>query len=234
MESVGRGRQGLMERSRKRWTDRAEAGRALAGRFAEMRGRTDTTLVGLPRGGVAVAAAMAAPLQLPVIPWAVRKLTHPASPEFAIGAVAPGGVVLWDPEDHSLRLMSPGSREWLVREQRQELARRQALFGDPPAARLAGRHLIVVDDGVATGLTARAALISLRNVSPASLSLAVPVVDRRVLPDLEPLVDRLEALAVVGRLRAVGEWFERFEQLEDDEVIRLLALSGTPERRSGS
>lgn len=223
-----------MERSRRRWTDRAEAGRALARRFVEMGGRPDTMLVALPRGGVAVAAAMAETLRLPVIPWAVRKLTHPASPEFAIGAVAPGGVVLWDAEDRSLRLLSPGTREWLVREQRQELARRQAVFGDPPAARLCGQHLIVVDDGIATGMTARAALLSLRGVSPASISLAVPVVDRRVLPALEPLVERLEALAVVDRLRAVGEWFERFDQLDDDEVIRLLALSGTPERRSDS
>ena len=84
---------------------------------------------------------------------------------------------------------------------------------------------MVVDDGIATGMTARAALASLRRLGPASLTLAVPVVDRRVLPDLEPLVDRLEALAVVDGLRAVGEWFEHFEQLDDDAVLALLGPS---------
>jgi putative phosphoribosyl transferase len=85
-----------------------------------------------------------------------------------------------------------------------------------------GCHLVVVDDGIATGMTAKAALRSLRLLGPASLALGVPVLDRRVVPDLENLVDRLEALAVVDRLQAVGEWFREFGQLDDGEVIRLL------------
>ena len=138
----------------------------------------------------------------------------------ALGAVAPGGVVLWD-ERHAPD--QPRWRQERLREQQGELARRQDRFHDPPAASIAGRQLVVVDDGIATGFTAKAALLSLRRLDPASLCLAVPVIDQQVLPDLDPLLDRLETLAVVRQLRAVGLWYERFEQLEDGDVLALLA-----------
>lgn len=211
-----------MNSSHMLWTNRREAGRALARRFTDLRGQPGAILVALPRGGVPVAAAMAEELALPVVSWAVRKLAHPSSPEFAIGAVAPGGVILWDQDGGGMGLLPERTRTWLVREQQRELVRRQQVFGDPAAHRLRGRDLVVVDDGIATGMTAKAALVSLRQLEPASLALGVPVLDRRVLPDLEALVDRLEALAVVDRLRAVGEWFREFGQLDDGEVIRLL------------
>lgn len=215
------------------WSDRSAAGRELAERWVDMRGRADTLLIGLPRGGVAVAAAMAERLALPLAPWAVRKIANPAWPEVAIGAVAPGGVVLWGGPEQ-LSGLSQQQRSQLVRQQQAELLRRQDRYGDPDGRSLAGLHLVVVDDGIATGLTARAALLSLRRLGPASLALAVPVVDQRLLLELEPLVDRLEILAVVPRLEAVGAWFERFEQLDDAAVIRLLAkarrLSGAGRR----
>lgn len=212
--------------ARFRWSDRRAAGRELAERFSDCRGRTqDTLLLALPRGGVPVAAAMARPLQLPLATWAARKLADPSAPEFAIGAVAPGDVVLWELPAGACW---PGveQRQQLVRQQQQELQRRQQLFGDPPPESLRGRHLILVDDGIATGLTARAALQSLRQLDPASLSLAVPVLDQRVVPQLQPLVDRLEALLVVDGLRSVGAWYERFEQLEDSAVLALLDRAG--------
>jgi putative phosphoribosyl transferase len=209
------------------WRDRLEAGRALAGRFEDLRGRgADCTLLGLPRGGVPVAAEMARLLNLPLGCWAVRKIAHPSYPEYAIGAVAPGGVVLWDRQDGGFQHLSEAERAALVEGQQRELERRRRVFGDPQPAALRGRHLVVVDDGIATGMTARAALESLRRLEPASLALAVPVVDRRVVPDLEALVDRLEALAVVEQLRAVGEWYEQFEQLSDADVLRLLGRPG--------
>ncbi|MFM8604304.1 MAG: phosphoribosyltransferase [Cyanobium sp.] len=205
------------------WRDRLEAGRALAGRFEDLRGRgADCTLLALPRGGVPVAAEMARLLNLPLACWAVRKIAHPSYPEYAIGAVAPSGVVLWDRQDGGFLHLSEAERAALVEGQQRELERRRRVFGDPQPAALRGRHLVVVDDGIATGMTARAALESLRRLEPASLALAVPVVDRRVVPELEALVDRLEALAVVEQLRAVGEWYERFEQLSDADVLRLL------------
>lgn len=205
------------------WFDRRAAGGQLAARFHDLLGRAgDCTLLALPRGGVAVAAEMARQLNLPLACWAVRKLAHPASPEFAIGAVAPGGVVLWDQPGAGVPPLSALERDQLLEAQRLELERRRRLFGDPDPAALADRHLVVVDDGIATGMTARAALVSLRQMRPASLALAVPVLDRRVLPELEALVERLEALVVVDCLRAVGEWYTNFEQLNDSDVLALL------------
>lgn len=188
--------------------------------------RRDALLLGLPRGGVAVAAAVADQLQLQLATWAVRKLTHPTAPEYAIGALAPLGVVLWDQEAVRRFSLSPDQQQRLVEAQLLELERRQQLYGDPSAASLRGRHLLVIDDGIATGLTVRAALTSLRRTDPASLVLAVPVVDHRVVPLLQPLVDELVALAVVDHLRAVGEWFGHFEQLRDQQVLALLAQHG--------
>ena len=186
-------------------------------------GDPQAVVIGLPRGGVVVAAAVAQALELPLASWAVRKLTQPTAPEVAVGAIAPGGVLLWD-EPYLRQLhLDPLLRRRLVAEQDQELRRRQRLYGDPPAGALRDRHLLVVDDGVATGLTVRAALLSLRQVRPARLALAVPVVDERLMGWLRSLVDELVVLTPVPSLEAVGLWYERFEAVADAEVIKLLA-----------
>lgn len=210
------------------WPNRKAAGVALASRFQPWDQPDDKTLLlALPRGGVPVASAMAAVLGWPLATWSVRKVADPSWPELAIGAIAAGGVIVWrNGGPHSARDRELLARRhgWLQREER-ELARRQTLFGDPEARCLQGRHLVVVDDGIATGMTVRAALLSLRAADPASLTLAVPVVDREVVGDLQPLVDRLEALAVVDDLRAVGLWYGDFEQMRDQQVLDLLRLS---------
>ena len=204
--------------------DRPEAGRALADLLERWRGH-DAVVLGLPRGGVVVAAALAEALALPLASWAVRKVAHPAAPEVAVGAIAPGGVLLWD-EPYLRQLhLDPLLRRHLVAQQDQELRRRQRLYGDPPAASLRGRPLIVVDDGVATGLTVRAALASLRQVDPAALVLAVPVLDQRLVARMAGLVEALEPLAVVTPIGAVGRWYERFEPVDDAAVQALLAGS---------
>lgn len=204
------------------WNCRHQAGLALADAFADRRGLGgDTTLVALPRGGVPVAAAMASRLELPLVTWSVRKVADPSWPELAIGAVAAGGVVLWRHGAGGRQRPTTEMEQGWLRDQERELQRRQRLFGDPPGDQLRGRDLIVVDDGIATGMTVRAALLSLRRVRPASLALAVPVVDREVAGTLGRL-DRMEALAVVGDLQAVGLWYEHFEQLSDRQVIALL------------
>ena len=203
------------------WRDRADAGRALGHQLAARGGLPQgALLLGLPRGGVAVAVAMGAVLQRPVAPWSVRKIADPSWPELAIGAVAAGGVTVWRGGSAE---QARARREGWLQAQEAELQRRQRLYGDPPGAALAGRHLVVVDDGIATGMTVQAALLSLRVLQPASLSLAVPVLDRSLVDRLTKLVDRLEALEVVEDLRAVGEWYERFEQLQDRDVLALLA-----------
>jgi putative phosphoribosyl transferase len=203
------------------WDDRRQAGLALAGECGHL--RPPALLLALPRGGVAVAAAMADALLLPLATWCVRKVTDPSNPELAIGAVAPGGVTVWRNGGAARHHETAAHRGGWLRSQRQELMRRQRLFGDPNPASLRGLPLVVVDDGVATGMTLRAALISLRRCAPASLQLAVPVADRQVLAELASLVDRVTVLAAVSNLEAVGIWYRHFEQLVDAEVLALLA-----------
>jgi putative phosphoribosyl transferase len=210
------------------WRDRTAAGRELAERWADLKGRKDTLLIALPRGGVAVAAAMADGLGLPLATWAVRKITDPSWPEVAIGAIAPGGVVLWDRPSLRRLGLSPQQQARLVADQRRELERRQRLFGDPGAPELRDRPLLVVDDGVATGLTVRAALASLRQGQPRRLVLAVPVIDGVVATSLEPALDGLVALARVRGLRSVGGCYRHFDQVGDVTVLALLAQHPGP------
>ena len=205
-----------------RWPDREAAGRALAEQLLQRaQPPADALLLAMPRGGVPVAAAMAQRLRLPLATWSARKLADPAQPEFAIGAIAPGGVVLWELPP-GVPWPSADQRQRLLARQTEELQRRQRLFGDPDPADLRHRPLILVDDGIATGLTARAALQSLRQLQPSSLTLAVPVLDRRVLDQLSNLVDRLEVLTVIDGLQSVGQFYRNFEQLRDDRVLALL------------
>ena len=207
------------------WSNRMEAGALLARRFHPGdKPATETLQLALPRGGVPVAAAMASALGWPMATWSVRKVADPSWPELAIGAIAAGGVVVWrDGGERSARDREALARRhgWLQLEEK-ELARRQALFRDPEPTTLGQRHLVVVDDGIATGMTVRAALLSLQRCHPASLTLAVPVVDRELVADLQRLVNRLEALAVVDDLRAVGLWYGHFEQMTDRQVIEFL------------
>ncbi len=205
------------------WRNRHQAGLALAEVFADVGGRSaDTILLALPRGGVPVAAAMASQLRIPVATWSVRKIADPAEPELAIGALASGGVVVWRDGPEGRQRAATAQRLGWVRAQQEELTRRQRVFADPAPERLRNLNLIVVDDGIATGMTTRAALVSLAQVGAASLSLAVPVVDSGVAMALAPLVDRLEALAFVDELTAVGLWYQQFEQLSDEEVLDCL------------
>jgi putative phosphoribosyl transferase len=208
------------------WSNRHQAGLALAERLRESAGqRHDNWVIALPRGGVPVAVAVAEALHCPVATWSVRKVADPQWPELAIGAIAHGGVAVWR-NGHAAELRETMARQrgWLQAQQ-QELLRRQRLFGDPLPEALRGRHLIVVDDGIATGMTVRAALLSLHQLQPSRLTLAVPVVDRTVARELCPLVDHLEALAIVDQLEAVGLWYETFHQLTDHEVLELLAAA---------
>jgi putative phosphoribosyl transferase len=206
------------------WTDRTAAGLELAEQLGAWTHQGDTTtVVALPRGGVPVAVEIARRLDLPLTTWAVRKLALPTNPEFAIGAIAPGDVVLWDPASSRGLMHYPDLRRTILEREEQELRRRQQLFGDAPPEQLRGRQLIVVDDGIATGLTVRAALLSLRQLQPQCLVLAVPVVASRVLQDLRGLVNEAVVLAAVDDLIAVGCHYFRFEQLRDADVLTLLA-----------
>lgn len=214
------------------WRHRREAGLALGHQLLRHGPLdADALLLGFPRGGVAVAAAMAEVLQRPLASWCVRKVSDPHWPEVAIGAIAPGGVCLWREGSDGPAQARARAQGWLQKEVR-ELMRRRELFGDPDPGDLAGRHLIAVDDGIATGMTALAGLTSLRQIGPARLTLAVPVLDAAILRRVKPLVDELEVLERVEGLEAVGAWYADFPQLEDREVLELLA-GGKP-REPGS
>ena len=205
------------------WPNRWEAGLALAQRLQRWRdGANTTTVIGLPRGGVAVAAAIAEQLHLPLRCWAVRKLASPLAPEYALGAIASGGSVVWNQAALVRNHLSPGEQDQLVAAATPELMRRQRLFGEARVQDLCERHLIVVDDGIATGMTAIAALLALRRSNPARLTLAVPVLDADLVDKLRPLVDELVAVTIVNGLRAVGAYYDDFSQLSDADVQRLL------------
>jgi len=217
------------------WPDRAAAGEELAAQLAarlSMQGLRDKSaiVVALPRGGVAVAAVIAQKLGLPLTTWAVRKLALPSNPEFAIGAIAGGDVVLWDPEIFDHLEKYPELRGQILESERRELLRRKRLFGDAAPDALSKRDIIVVDDGIATGLTVKAALLSLRQLSPSKLILAVPVVAAAALPGIRQLVDDAFVLSSVDNLIAVGCYYGSFEQLSDEDVLALLSGVNKPWR----
>lgn len=211
------------------WQNRVMAGQALATLLSAWSDQGErTTVIGLPRGGVVVAAAVAQQLHLPLSSWAVRKLALPGNPEFAIGAIAAGDVVVWNPAAEPS--LTPQLRQQLITNAWPELVARQQRFNQPPAERLQGQTLIVVDDGVATGMTVRAALIALRQCRPRQLVLAVPVLDRELLPELRNLVDDLVVARVVDQLQAVGRYYANFDQVCDSEVCALLEQSNRRDR----
>lgn len=205
------------------WPDRWAAGLELAQSLQAWAGQAETTtVIGLPRGGVVVAAAVAERLRLPLASWAVRKLARANEPEYAVGALAPGNVVVWNPAALAAGTLTPLEQQQLVAAATPELKRRSIRFGDPEGQTLQGRRLLVVDDGIATGMTVRAALQSLRQWEPKELVLAVPVLDQSLVNQLRPLVDALVAVVAVDHLRAVGVFYDHFEQLRDEDVIALL------------
>lgn len=210
------------------WQDRVAAGQELADQLQRWRNDPKAIALGLPRGGVVVAAEVAQRLHIPLCSWAVRKLAHPSNPELALGAIASGGVELWE---EPYALLDAQWRQQVLTQEHRELQRRQQLYGDPDLISLRQHHLLVIDDGVATGLTVRAALQSLRQAQPKQLVLAVPVIDHHIAQQLRNLVSELVALREVDELWAVGCWYERFEAVSDQRVLALLSQQSEPSMR---
>ena len=201
--------------------DRQEAGRLLGRRLAELLGGEPVVVLGLPRGGVVVAAAAAAELGAPLDAFGVRKLPLPGRPELAMGAVAGGGVLVWNEAVLRQHRPRPADVAAVVERERAELARREAAYrGDRPPPELAGRTAVLVDDGVATGATARAALRAVRTLGPARVLLAAPVVPVRL--DLSPEADIVVALATPHPFGAVSGHYLDFRETTDEEVRRAL------------
>jgi len=202
--------------------DRGDAGRQLAERLA--RYKEDCPVVfALPRGGVPVGAEISRSLQARLEVVVARKLGAPGQPEFGIGAVAPGGVrVLNERAVQSLGIPED-YLDWISARESEEAERRLRLFrGEHPYPDLTTRTAILVDDGLATGMTARAALLALRRLNPYRLVLAVPVCAPQTAELLRPEADDLVCLLLPTKLEAVGLWYRNFEQVPDEEVVRML------------
>jgi putative phosphoribosyl transferase len=214
------------------FSDRVDAGRRLAGRLDGLRGQP-VTVLGLTRGGVPVAAEVAAALAAPLDLVVVRKLGSPGRPELAMGAVAEDGVRTLDHQVlRSARVSPEQLRAVEQREQRLLTGRAAELRAGRPAADLSGRLAVVVDDGLATGSTARAACLVARRRGAARVLLAVPVAPAGA-PQQVPEADEVVVVTPVERFRAVSLHYQDFDPTSDAEVVELLAaaarrIAGTP------
>jgi putative phosphoribosyl transferase len=211
--------------TRRPFADRREAGRALAQVLAA-KALVAPVVLALPRGGVAVAAEVASALEAPLDIVLVRKIGVPFQPELAVAAVVDGG----EPEvviNQDVARLAEVTRAYIdaqARRELKEIARRRDVYlrGRVRVA-LEGRTVIVVDDGIATGASVRAALKALRRKKPKALILAVPVAPAETIEDLEGEVDEIVCLRTPERFRAIGVHYADFHQMSDEEVIRLLA-----------
>jgi putative phosphoribosyl transferase len=205
--------------------DREDAGRQLAARLAAYR-EEEPVVLALPRGGVPVAFEVARALGAPLDVLVARKLGAPMNPEYALGAIAEGGALVVDRDAVAEADVSEAELAGLVERERAELSRRvRAYRGDRPIPDVAGRTAILVDDGIATGRTATAALRSLRARRPRRLVLATPVAAADTAAALRREVDELVCLREPEHFFAVGSWYEHFGQTTDDEVRDLLERS---------
>jgi putative phosphoribosyl transferase len=203
--------------------NRQHAGELLAVQLGRYRGQPQTVLLALPRGGVPVAAVMARELMLPLEVWPVQKLGAPRQPELAIGAVAGDDLVVLDRDAIASMGISQGEIDSAIARERAELVRRgQAYQGERPPLVLRGVTVILVDDGLATGYTMLAAIRSVRRLEPARVVVAVPVAPRDTLDMLRREVDEIFCVHVPRRLIAVGQFYEDFSQVGDEQVREAL------------
>lgn len=203
--------------------DRRDAGQVLARRLSAYRGRPDALVLALPRGGVPVGHAVAQALGLPLDVFVVRKLGVPGHEELAMGAIASGGVRVMN--DSLLRMLSltAAQIDAVAHVEAQELARRERLYrnGRPPLE-VARRTVLLVDDGLATGATMRAAARALRMGAPARLVIAVPTGAHASCEALRGEADEIVCATRPEPFHAVGSWYEAFPQTSDEEVQALL------------
>ena len=214
--------------------DRRDAGRRLAGKLSRFKdGRP--VVFALPRGGVPVGYEISRSLEAPLDVFVSRKLGAPGQPEFGIGAVAAGGVRVLN-EDVVRGLGIPDDYvERITTRETAEVERRLRYFrGERPEPDVGGRTAILVDDGLATGVTARAAVEALRLRGPERLVLAAPVCAAQTAELLRPEVDELVCLESPTDLGAIGFWYRNFEQTSDEEVVELLERARSERGATGS
>jgi putative phosphoribosyl transferase len=204
------------------WRDRCHAGDQLGERLApHVRHHQDTTVVGIPRGGLAVAASLASRLQLPLSCWSVQRVRAPGDGG-VLGAIAPGNIQMLDEDRLQELRLSGAALEQLVELYERRMWNDQERFGDPDPAELSHRSLILVDEGIRTGRTMGAALQSLRSLYPAAITVAVPVGRRSAMDRLVQLADRLVVLHPVDQLDRLSDWFASLPTLKETDVVALL------------
>ena len=206
-----------------RFLDRRDAGRRLAGELARYARHRAVRVLALPRGGVPVAFEVARALDAPLDVFVVRKLGLPLHEEFAMGAIATGGIVLLDAAVVNSAGVSRADVERVLQSEREELERRERRYrGDRPPPDVTGNTVIIVDDGLATGSSMRAAVAALRQEHPARIVVAVPVASPDTCEALREIADEVVCSATPASFHAVGLWYDDFSQTSDDEVHALL------------
>jgi putative phosphoribosyl transferase len=199
--------------------DRRHAGELLAALLTGYRGKAEAVILALPRGGVPVAAAVARSLMLPLDVFPVRKIGAPSEPELAVGALAGDGVVVLDEKTIAAMQISRATLEAIIAAEREEILRRQRLYRDDRLPlRLDGLTAILVDDGLATGYTMLAAVRAVRRQHPARVVVAVPVAPQETLDRLHAEADEVVCVDTPRRLEAVGQFYEDFSQVSDEQV----------------
>lgn len=209
--------------------NRIAAGKALIGLLQDYADRRDAIVLALPRGGVPVAFAVANALQLDLDLMVVRKLGVPGHEEFALGAIAPGGVEVFNEDvvyHHALDQANIGD---IVEREQRELARREQVYrGNRPPPQLKGKVVILMDDGLATGACMKAAIHAVRQQAPLRIVVAVPVAPAETVQALRDEVDDLVCVLTPDWMVSIGYWYQDFSQVSDEQVVELLQCAWQP------
>jgi putative phosphoribosyl transferase len=206
--------------------DRKEAGTRLADKLADYKSRRDVLVLALPRGGVVVAYEIAVRLNLPLDVLVVRKIGFPGESELAIGAVSETGSVVLNENIIAFQRVSKDYLEAEIERQKKEIARRIELYrGARNMLRLEGKIIVLVDDGIATGATMKAAIVAVRDENISRLVVALPVAPPDIIPELQAMTDELICLETPLDFMAVGVHYRNFAQVTDQEVVDLLHRS---------
>jgi putative phosphoribosyl transferase len=211
-----------------KFRDRSDAGRQLAARLGDLRGRSDVVVLALPRGGVPVGVEVARALGAPLEVFVVRKLGVPGHEELAMGAIASGGSRVLNEEVVGRLGISEAALDRVTAREAEEVGRRERLYrGERPPPDVARRTVVLVDDGLATGTTMRAAVAALRALGPERIVVAVPTGSPETCADLRESADDVVCLITPEPFLAVGFWYDDFGQMSDDEVRALLDTAAT-------
>jgi putative phosphoribosyl transferase len=212
-----------MNETNKILRDRTDAGKLLAAELKAYENRPDVLVLGLPRGGVVVAFEVAKAINTQLDVCIVRKLGFPKQPELAMGAIAMGGIVVFNQDVIKSGKIAPATIELVSEREKQELERRDRLYrGNRAQLDLNGRIVILVDDGIATGSTLKAAIAIVKKQNPQKIIVAVPVAPPAICRELEAEVDELICLATPESFNSISLWYDDFTQTTDEEVRSLL------------